>query len=460
MTAKVLVVDDEAPVRFTVVEVLREAGFEVEEASEADAALELAAQQDVIVSDLSMPGRSGLELLDWVRQHCPDVELILLTARGNERTAVTAMKRGAWDYLCKPFENDELTLSVERAAERARLKRGERRRAAQNELAHVIVGESPPFIQLLDKAARIAKRDINVLLLGETGTGKEAIASLIHAQSPRHSEPFIRFNCAALTEGLAEAELFGYARGAFTGASRAHDGFFRRAHRGTLVLDEVYELPAGAQSSLLRALQQGEIQPIGERQVHKVDVRVIACTHVPLAESVQAGHFRADLYYRLNVVELTVPSLRERAEDIPLLARHFQLRYAERFGISDVPLPERVVADWRRYDWPGNVRELEHTVAEVLALSEDGQMTDESWKAAYKHASNSKATASRGTLPSITTSEALPLRERVAAFERGLIQTALENAAHNQSRAARLLGTTRTTLIDKMKRLGIKPSSG
>jgi len=455
MKTKVLVVDDEPPVRFTVAEVLRDAGFEVAEASDVDAAVRLAPHQDVIVSDLSMPGRTGLDLLEWVRQHCPDVELILLTARGNERTAVTAMKRGAWDYLCKPFDNDELTLTVERASERVRLKRGERRRAAQNDLAQMIVGESAAFVRLLDKAARIARRDIHVLLLGETGTGKEAIASLIHAQSPRRSQPLIRFNCAALTEGLAEAELFGYRKGAFTGAHREHDGFFRRAHGGTLVLDEVYELPTGAQSSLLRALQQGEIQPLGDHQLRKVDVRVIACTHVPLAQLVQAGEFRADLYYRLNVVELTVPPLRERVEDIPLLARHFQLKYAERFGLSDVPLPERVIADWLHYDWPGNVRELEHTVAEVLALSEDGQLSEESWKAAYKHAGASSAKTSPGASKAPTSSAVVPLRERVAAFERSLIETALESSNHNQSQAARLLGTTRTTLIDKMKRLGI-----
>ena len=453
MKARVLVVDDEAPVRFTVAEVLRDAGFEVLEADGVDAALEPAPSQDVIVSDLSMPGRSGLDLLAWVRTHCPDVALLLLTARGSERTAVEAMKQGAWDYLVKPFDNDELCLSVGRAAERVRLRRSEERRTAQNDLAQLVVGESPAFTRMLDKAARIARRDINVLLQGETGTGKEAIASLIHAHSQRRSKPLIRFNCAALTESLAEAELFGYEKGAFTGATRAHDGFFRRAHGGTLVLDEVYELPNTAQSSLLRALQQGEVQPLGARAVEHVDVRVIACTHAPLQKFVEAGRFRADLFYRLNVVEITVPPLRDRLEDIPLLARHFQLKYAERFGLSDVPLPPELIAAWQRHPWPGNVRELENTVAELLALSEDGELDRNSLPHAHELPVDKHTGAiNQGPLDG----SVLSLRERTEAFECDLIREALAKAQDNQSQAARLLGTTRTTLIDKMKRLGIK----
>lgn len=443
MKARVLVVDDEAPVRFTIAEVLREAGFEVAEADSVETAQGLASTQDVIVTDLSMPGGSGLDLLAWVRSHCPDVCVVLLTARGSERIAVQAMKQGAWDYLCKPFDNDELSLSVERAAERVQLRRSEQRRTAQNDVAQLVVGESPAFTSMLAKAARIARRDINVLLSGETGTGKEAIASLIHAQSQRRSKPLIRFNCAALTESLAEAELFGYEKGAFTGATRAHDGFFRRAHGGTLVLDEVYELPGTAQSSLLRALQQGEVQPLGARAVQHVDVRVIACTHAPLERFVETGKFRADLFYRLNVVEITVPPLRERAADIPLLARHFQLKYAERFGLSDVPLPDDLIAAWQRQHWPGNVRELENTVAELLALSDDGELSPVAARPA--------AAATSSTL-----TQTASLRERLETFERDLIREALATTANNQSQAARLLGTTRTTLIDKMKRLGIK----
>ena len=444
MKGRVLVVDDEAPVRFTVAEVLRDAGFEVIEADGVEAAQSHAPNQDVIVTDLSMPGGSGLDLLAWVRVHCPEVPVVLLTARGSERIAVQAMKQGAWDYLCKPFDNDELGLSVERAAERVRLRRSEQRRTAQNDLAGLVVGESASFTRMLEKAARIARRDINVLLSGETGTGKEAVASLIHAQSERRQHPLIRFNCAALTESLAEAELFGYEKGAFTGATRAHDGFFRRAHGGTLVLDEVGELPSSVQSTLLRALQQGEVQPLGARAVEHVDVRVIACTHAPLERFVETGRFRADLFYRLNVVEITVPPLRDRPSDIPLLARHFQLKYAERFGLCDVPLPLELIAAWQARPWPGNVRELENTVAELLALSDDGVLSSP-LAVPLAEASTGKP------------AQAASLRERLETFERDLIQNALLETRDNQSQAARLLGTTRTTLIDKMKRLGIKP---
>jgi two-component system response regulator AtoC len=293
----------------------------------------------------------------------------------------------------------------------------------------------------LRAAQRVADRDVTVLIEGETGTGKEAIASLVHAYSRRSKKPLIRFNCAAVTESLAQAELFGFEKGAFTGAGQRHEGFFRRAHGGTLVLDEVSELPAPVQSSILRALQEGEVQAHGSKRVEKVDVRVIACTNVPLLESVRVGRFREDLYYRLNVVQLTVPPLRERHSDVPLLARHFQVKYAERFGLSDVPLPASVIEQFCRQSWPGNVRELEISVAKLLALSEDG-VVDES-ELAQRH-SGAGATVPEGSL-----------RERVANFERRAIEAALDASDGNQSEAARRSRTTRTTLIDKMKRLGL-----
>ncbi len=441
MSGRVLVVDDEAPVRFTVAEVLRDAGFQVSEAQNVDRALEALAGIDVVVTDLVMPGKSGLDLLAEVKRRAPRVPVIILTARGDERTAVAAMKDGAWDYLTKPFDNDELSLCVERAQERRRLLVSERRRRAQNDLPGLVVGESPAFTRLLEAAERVADRDVTVLIRGETGTGKEAIAGLIHAHSRRNKQPLIRFNCAAVTESLAEAELFGFEKGAFTGAVGRHEGYFPRAHTGTLVLDEVSELPGPIQSSILRALQEGEVQPLGSKRVETVDVRIIACTNVPLLERVRAGRFREDLYYRLNVVELEVPPLRERRDDIVLLARHFQLKYAERFGLSDVPLPGRVIEHFLSLDWPGNVRELENAVAKLLALSEDG-VVDE-------------AAVDAPPTPGAKKPREGSLRKQVADFERQAIEAALDAAQGNQSEAARRLRTTRTTLIDKMKRLGI-----
>jgi two-component system response regulator AtoC len=374
-----------------------------------------------------------------VKRRAPHTPFIMLTARGNEKTAVSVMKQGAWDYLVKPFDNDELVLTVERALERSRLLASDRRRTAQDAMPGLVIGESDSFRQLLAAAQRVADRDITVLIQGETGTGKEMIASLIHAHSSRSRQPLIRFNCAAITESLAQAELFGYEKGAFTGAARRHDGFFRRADRGTLVLDEVGDLPPSVQSGLLRALQQGEVQPLGARDLVTVDVRVIACTNASLAERVRAGQFREDLYYRLNVVDLSVPPLRQRVDDIPRLTRHFQLKYAERFGLSDAPLPERLVEELCRRPWPGNVRQLENEVARLLALSDDGQLQGEAELSSPPHGSESEGS----------------LRDRVAAFERAAIEQALSDSGGNQSEAARRLRTTRTTVIDKMKRLGI-----
>lgn len=441
MTCRVLVVDDEAPVRFTVGEVLRDAGFEVIEAESVQTALGRLTGVDVVVSDLVMPGRNGLELLAEVKRRAHETPVIILTARGDERTAVAAMKDGAWDYLTKPFDNDELALCVQRADEHSRLLRSERRRHAQNDLPGLVVGESAVFMRLLGSAQRVAERDVTVLIRGETGTGKEALAGLVHAHSRRKKSPLIRFNCGAITESLAQAELFGFEKGSFTGAERRHEGYFRRAHQGTLVLDEVSELPASIQSSLLRALQQGEVQALGSKRVETVDVRVIACTNVPLLDRVRSGRFREDLYYRLNVVELEVPPLRVRLDDIPLLARHFQLKYAERFGLSDVPLPPTVMERFCKHDWPGNVRELENAVAKLLALSEDGVVDPQHLQLPLP---SERRVAPGGSL-----------RDQVADFERRAIEAALDAAGGNQSEAARRLETTRTTLIDKMKRLGI-----
>jgi DNA-binding NtrC family response regulator len=456
----ILVVDDERPVRFAICEVLRDAGYSVLEADSVQAALEHLARAELIISDLAMPGQDGLQLLNIVRREQPETPLLILTAHGNERAAVSAMKSGAADYLTKPFDIDELRLSVQRALERKRLLASDQRRVLQEHTGQWLVGESAVFQQLLRTAARVASRDVNVLLSGETGTGKEGIASLIHAASSRRDRPLVRFNCGAITESLAQAELFGHTKGAFTGAHQPRDGYFQRAHKGTLVLDEVAELPLTVQAALLRALQQGEVQPVGATSTSAVDVRVVACSAVSLEERVREGRFRADLYYRLRVVELRVPSLAERASDIPLLCRHFQLKYAERFGLSDVPLPQALVLLLAGRPWPGNVRQLENRVAEILALSDDGVVSESaepSWRPTDvdpRTAQTRESDVSAAT-PLDPDSSEVGLRERVMAFERSLIERALASAAGNQSQAARSLGTTRTTLIDKMKRFGL-----
>jgi two-component system response regulator AtoC len=301
--------------------------------------------------------------------------------------------------------------------------------------------------RLLAMAARIAARDITVLVRGETGTGKELVASLLHGGSKRADRPLVRFNCAAIPVELAEAELFGHARGAFTGATQARRGFFGRADGGTLVLDEIGELPLSVQAKLLRVLQDGEIQPVGTGAVEKVDVRVIASTNRDLEAEARAGRFREDLYYRLAIVELVVPPLRDRRGDIPELATEFVRRYAERFGIEDVRLAPELVERLARTDWPGNVRQLESCVARMVALSGGGEIGPEAFDA---------ATTSTPAAPGPGESAgSAPLFEQLDALERDLIARMLATTERNQSEAARRLGISRTALIDRMKKHGL-----
>ena len=443
--AKVLVVDDDAALRFTLEEVLGDKGFEVVSADSGAQALERLAGVDAVITDLAMPGMDGLALLAQLREREPELPVVLLTAHGNERTAVQAMKAGAYDYLHKPFSTDELALVVSRAVEAHQLRETARTLRLERAVGGAVVGQSPSFRKLLESAQRVAGREVPVLVRGETGTGKELIATLLHAASPRATGPLVRFNCAAISAELAEAELFGHARGAFTGAVASRAGFFTQAHGGTLVLDEVGELPPAIQPKLLRALQQGEVQAVGASRVERVDVRVVACTHRDLTAEVRAGRFREDLLYRLNVVELVVPPLRERKEDIPLLVEAFRARYAQRFGLAGVRLSPELIHALVARDWPGNVRELENAVARLLALSEGGELGPEALLGLTPGAESPPTTGGTG-----------PLREQVAAFERSLIARVLEETGGNQSEAARRLGLTRVTLIDKLKRHGLR----
>ncbi len=446
----ILVCDDEPAVRFTVREALVSVGHRVVEAASAEDGLAHLADVDLVVSDLVMGGMSGLDFVRRARELERDLPVILLTARGSERIAVEAMKAGAHDYLTKPFAVDELRLVVGRGAELATLRRRARERGTQSALGRPLVGDAPAFRRLLSQVGRVAGRDVSVLLRGETGTGKELIASLIHVQSTRKRGPIVRFNCAAIPAELAEAELFGFARGAFTGAVGAHRGFFAQADGGTLVLDEIGDLPLAIQAKVLRALQEGEIQPLGTTKPEKVDARVIACTHKDLLAEIHDGRFRADLYYRLAVVDLVVPPLRERMEDIVALAEAFRERYAVRFDLDRpgrecdrVVFTDAALDELRRRPWPGNVRELENVIARALALSDGGPIDAPDL---FPDATPRPAKAT----------VAASLRAQVDAFERDLVARTLGSAGGNQSEAARRLGITRTTLIDKMKRFGIQ----
>jgi two-component system response regulator AtoC len=311
-----------------------------------------------------------------------------------------------------------------------------------------MVGDSAATQRLRRVVARIGPKDITILVRGETGTGKELVASLVHAQSNRSSAPFLTFNCAAIPGELAEAELFGHVRGAFTGAAEARRGFFAQADGGTLVLDEVGELPQPVQAKLLRVLQEGEIQPVGAGKVERVDVRVIACTNRDLAVEARAGRFRSDLYYRLAVVELVVPPLRDRREEIPTLAAEFVRRYGEQFGKDDVQLSPALIELLCQSQWPGNVRELENAVARMVALGTGGEIGVEAFARA-----RSAPPVAPGTKP---TAPATPsLREQIETLERSVIASTLAAVGGNQSEAARRLGLARGTLVERLKRYGL-----
>jgi DNA-binding NtrC family response regulator len=439
---RVLVVDDDPGVRYTLREILSSEGLLVDEAADgAEALLRLEARPaPLVVTDLRMPGMDGMELLRRLAARSPAPRVVVITAHGSERQAVEAMKAGAFDYFRKPFETEELLAVVRRAVETARLAHENERLEGELALSRSMVFASEPMRRLAVLVARVAPRDVTVLLVGESGTGKERVAEAIVHASRRADRPFVRFNCAALAPGLAEAELFGHARGAFTGATRARPGLFREADGGTLLLDEVGELDPSAQAKLLRVLQEGEVRAVGEERTRAVDVRVIAATHRDLAADVRAGRFREDVFYRLDVVTLRIPPLRERPEDVPVLARHFLDRFARRFGVATLHAPQALLDRLAGHAWPGNVRELENAIEALVALSPPDGLD---------------LALLPGAAGADRTVEPLTLKERVQAYERGLVVEALRGAGGNRSEAARRLGVSRVTLHDKLRRYGL-----
>jgi len=439
--ARVLIVDDEPSMRVALKSLFQSNGHETVEASSGIEALAHLDGIDAVITDYSMQRMNGIQLLEAIRERDQSLPVMLLTAHGSERLAVQAMKAGACDYLTKPLDSDELSLIVERSLKAREVRLQNPRQTAAKTLGHSIIGSSKAMRQLLDAVAQVGPKDITVLVRGETGTGKELIASLLHAHSKRAAAPLVRFNSAAIPAELAEAELFGHTRGAFTGASQARRGFVSQADGGTLVLDEVGELPFGVQAKLLRTLQEGEIQPVGAGRVEKVDVRIVACTNRDLEAEASAGRFRLDLYYRLAVLELLVPPLREHREDIPELASEFARRYAARFGNQETRLSPALIDALCSANWPGNVRQLENAVARMVALSTGDEVGVE----AFVGTSNRPDTEP-------VREGARSLTEQVEALERSAITVAMKAVSGNQSEAARRLGVSRGALIDRLKK--------
>jgi DNA-binding NtrC family response regulator len=439
---KILVCDDDAGVRYTLREILEAGDMEVTEASDGEAALAYLGREraDLLITDLRMPRLDGMKLLGRLGEVPTPPKAIMLTAHGSERHAVEAMKLGAYDYLTKPFDADAVLQIVERAVASVRRDQENEQLRAELRLSRHLVFASEAMRRVALLVARVAPRDVTVLLQGPSGTGKERIAEALVAASGRAAAAFVRFNCAAVPRELAEAELFGHSRGAFTGAHRARPGLFREAHGGTLLLDEVGELDLATQGKLLRALQERRVRPVGEDREVDADVRLVCATNRDLRAEVAAGRFRDDLYYRLNVVEIRVPPLSERPEDVPLLIDHFLQRFADRFGVGPVTLAPELRAQLVAASYPGNVRELQHRIERLVALSAGGVIEQVPLDA---------ATGAAGT-------PALGLKERVEAFERGLLAEALQAAGGNRSETARRLGVSRVTLLDKLKKYGLE----
>jgi DNA-binding NtrC family response regulator len=450
--AHVLVVDDEAGFRKVLGALLEQAGFAVTVAASGEEALEAVRRQDpdVVLSDLKMPGMDGLELLGALRGDFPEIPVVLLTAHGSIEAAVEAMKKGAYDFLSKPFDRERVLEIVGKAAGQA--ERG--RREFQGPLAEGarcgIVGGAPVMEEVFRLIERVAPSPATVLVTGETGTGKELVAESLHRLSPRREGSLVRINCGALPENLVEAELFGHERGAFTGAERAKPGRFELAHGGTLFLDEVGELPAAVQVKLLRVLQDGQVDRVGSTAPRKVDVRLIAATNRELEAEVEEGRFRQDLLFRLRVVEIRVPPLRERCEDLPALVDFFLDKHAGRLGRPRPSVGAEALHALKACPWPGNVRELENAVERALLLSDAESLGpgDFGLEGAPPTPEGAPAPAG-GDLKEAG-------RRAAAEAERRLIREALEATGDNVTRAADRLGLSRRGLQLKMKALGLR----
>jgi two-component system response regulator HydG len=431
-------------------------GYAVSEADDGSTAVEQVKETsfDLVLMDVRMVRVSGLEALETIKSYNPAIPVIIMTAYSSVETAVAALKQGAHDYLTKPLDFDKLRLTLERAMEHTRLKEENRllrENLGQQFDSQNIIGKSPSMLKLLETVAQVAPSEATVLISGESGTGKELIAGALHFNSPRKSGPFVKINCAAITETLLESELFGHERGAFTGADRRREGRFSQAHGGTLFLDEVSEMSLMMQVKLLRAVQEREFNRVGGETTIQVDVRVIAATNKNLMEQINEGAFREDLYYRLNVVELQVPPLMKRKEDIPLLAQHFLEMFATKNRKAIKGFTPKAMDSLIRYDWPGNVRELMNAVERGVVLARSNYLDEADFP--FVKDSSIQNDHDLANPAELSVQGDVPLNE----VEKTVILNTLEAAGGNKSEAARRLGITRKTLHKKLKAYGVMP---
>jgi two-component system, NtrC family, response regulator HydG len=448
---KILVVDDEESHRIMLRAVLKEEGYEVAEATDGAEAVKAVEQQpfDLILLDLRMTTMDGIEALAEIRKISPLVPVLIMTAYASVKTAVEALKAGAFEYLTKPLDTDELKILVEKALEFYHLRTENlalKERLGDRFDFSKIIGRSPKMKEVFETLSLVAPTDATVLILGESGTGKELVANSIHQNSKRAGEAFIKVSCAALPETLLESELFGHEKGAFTGAIARREGRFQLAHRGSLFLDEVGEMSPAIQSKLLRVLQEKEFEPLGSPRTLKVDVRVIAATNKSLEKEVKEGRFREDLFYRLNVVPVSLPPLRERKEDIPALAAHFFALYRDKNKKDLKGLSGKALDLLTRYDWPGNIRELENSIERAVILARGEVIAPADLPPGIQALSSGVKESAGLSLPS-----GVSLQE----VEKTLILKTLEDTGGNRTRAAEILGINRRTLQNKLKEYGI-----
>jgi len=448
---KILIVDDEESMRHMLSLILKREGYEVRAVGNGSDALELlnCYPFDFILSDIVMPGMSGLELLQSLQDKKVDATVIMMSAYGNLDTAVEAMKRGAYDYVSKPFKPDEILLTLRKAEERESLRQENLRlrQEIQREYSFSnIVGKSRQMMEIFETIKKIADYKVSVLILGESGTGKEMVARAIHYNSGRSDGPFIAINCGAIPETLLESELFGYEPGAFTDAKKEKRGSFEVAHRGTLFLDEVGEMSPSAQVKLTRVLQEGEVKRLGGERPIRVDVRIIAATIRDLSKAVAEGKFREDLFYRLNVLPLSLPPLRTRKEDIPLLAAHFIHKFNEQHRLAIEGITEEALARLIEYPWPGNVRELENAVERAMILAKGNRLVVE-----YLPPEISQGRPSgKGFLEE----DEFSIKKATRILEEELIRRALNKTKGNRSQAAKILEISIPALLSKIKEYG------
>ena len=450
-TPHLLFVDDEPALRALMAERLVERGFEVVQAESGEKAVQFLDQFafDIVITDLRLPGMDGTRVIQTAIARYPGIVGIVITGYGTVKDAVDAIKKGASDFIAKPFQFDELMHVLQKALEQRRLKSENAYLRSQLEERYQfggILGRSRPMQALFQMLETVARSNSTILITGETGTGKEVVARAIHHNSPRRANRFVAINCSAIPETLLEAELFGHVRGAFTGAVGARQGRFEQAHKGTLFLDEVGTMSTALQMKLLRALQEREFERVGDNQTIKVDVRVIAATNSDLGKMVSEGAFREDLYYRLNVIPIQLPPLRERRDDIPILVKHF----LEKFSAATATVSQGAMRLLMAYPWPGNVRQLENAVERAVALGAGRETLD-----VTDLPPEVQTTTQTAVTPFVDFPDGgLNMPAYLAAIEKDLIQRALDRTRGNRNRAADLLGIKRTTLVEKLRRLG------